>query len=475
MNFSSMVFIFLFLALNILIHNLCRDMKAKNITMLVFSLVFYAWAGLRFIVILLGDVLICWIFALLIAGTEDERLRKRFLTACVFLVLLVLGIFKYSSFFLLGIQRVTGIPKMIPTILLPVGISFYSFQLISYVVDVYRGEVRPQKRYWILLLYASLFHQCVAGPIVRYSDIQRDIRCRRTNYKQTSRGISRFTIGLAKKAILANSCAVIADTYFAHDVAGLAAQSAAGLWLGGLAFLFQIYFDFSGYSDMAIGMGLMCGFHYLENFNYPYIADSVKDFWRRWHISLSRFFRDYVYIPLGGNRSGKARQLLNLLIVWTLTGFWHGASWNYVLWGLYFFAFLTAERFLFDKISLPKALRHVLVLLIVYFCWILFKFEDPVALGTVLRGLFCGNGNPASSLAVMLDLRANYLLLLFCAVAATPFGHRLHGFLQAGAAQNKTAFAVYSVWETLYPVALLLISAMALTGNSYNPFLYYIF
>lgn len=472
-----MVFVFLFLALNILVHNLCDNIKAKNITMLAFSLVFYAWAGLGFTVILLTDVAICWISAILIDKTSDPRRKKAYLTACVTLVLLVLGFFKYTGFFLSGLQSLIGVPKVVPKILLPVGISFYTFQLISYVADVYRGEVSAQRKFWLLLLYASLFHQCVAGPIVRYQDIERDILHRRTNEKQIARGISRFTIGLAKKAVLANSCAVIADAYFAHDAATLATQPAAGLWLAGLAFMFQIYFDFSGYSDMAIGMGLMCGFHYRENFDYPYIASSVKDFWRRWHISLSRFFRDYVYIPLGGNRKGPWRQLLNLLIVWVLTGFWHGASWNYVLWGLYFFVFLAAERFWLGEAleKIPTLVRRLLVLIIIYFCWILFKFEDFGSLATVLRGLFGANGNPATSLVVTLNLKANYLLLLYCAIAVTPLGRSLRAILQAGAQQSRAVYVLYSLWDILHPVFLLIISAMALTGDSYNPFLYYIF
>ena len=280
------------------------------------------------------------------------------------LVLLVLGIFKYTGFLMGNLQSLFGWPEVIPQIVLPIGISFYTFQLISYVVDVYRGEVRAQKKYWILLLYASLFHQCIAGPIVRYRDVAQDLAKRQVHAEEVSRGISRFTVGLAKKAVLANSVAVLADRWLPMTTEGLAKIPTAGLWLGGLCYMLQIYLDFSAYSDMAIGMGLMCGFHYKENFNYPYIASSVTDFWRRWHISLSTFFRDYVYIPLGGNRRGKGRQLLNLFIVWGLTGLWHGASWNYVLWGLYFFLFLVIEKFLLGEKQqrIPAVLRHLFLL-----------------------------------------------------------------------------------------------------------------
>ena len=476
MIFSSMVFVFLFFSLNILIHNLCGNIKAKNLALLIFSIVFYSWAGVGFTVILLFDVFICWVFALRI-GHSGGRERKVLLAGCVALLLLVLGIFKYAGFFLSNARLFTGFPEVVPEILLPVGISFYTFQLISYVADVYRGEIAAQRKFWLLLLYASLFHQCVAGPIIRYSDVEHDMLHRTVTPAQTSRGISRFTVGLAKKAILANSCAVIADTYFVGDAAVLAVQPAAGLWLAGLAFMLQIYLDFSAYSDMAIGMGLMCGFHYRENFDYPYLANSVTDFWRRWHISLSSFFRDYVYIPLGGNRRGKTRQLFNLFVVWALTGFWHGASWNYVLWGLYFFLFLALEKFLLGERleKIPRVLRHIVVLIIIYFCWILFKFEDLHSLLTVLGGLFCLNGNPVSGLAVGLTFRANYLLLLVSVIAVTPIGRSLRTSLRWAADRGRTVFALYSLWEIAHPVLLLVAAAMALTGDSYNPFLYYIF
>ncbi len=473
MIFSSMVFVFLFFALNILVQNLCPSMKAKNISQLVFSLIFYSWAGLGFTAIMLFDVFACWGFALRIERSEGGK-RKALLACCVGVVLAVLGVFKYAGFLLSNVRLLTGFPQVVPEILLPVGISFYTFQLISYVADVYRGDVPAQQKFWLLLLYASLFHQCVAGPIVRYSSVEHDILHRTTSPAQTSRGISRFTVGLAKKAILANSCAAIADTYFKGDAAALAKQSAAGLWLAGLAFMLQIYLDFSAYSDMAIGMGLMCGFHYRENFNYPYMANSITDFWRRWHISLSSFFRDYVYIPLGGNRRGPARQFFNLFVVWALTGFWHGASWNYVLWGLYFLLFLSFEKFVLgDNLErIPSLLRRLAVLLVIYFCWILFKFEDFPSLLAVLRGLFCLNGNALTNLAVALKLRSNYFLLLAALIAVTPLGHNLRLAARKSAEHSRVVFCLYSLWEVLHPAVLLVLAAMALAGDSYNPFLY---
>ena len=480
MVFSSLLFVFLFLALNLVSQAALRGARQKNIAMLLFSLVFFSWAGPRYVVLLLLDTALCWFFAICI---EREPQRKKLhLSLCVALVLLVLGIFKYTGFLMGNLQSLFGWPEVIPQIVLPIGISFYTFQLISYVVDVYRGEVRAQKKYWILLLYASLFHQCIAGPIVRYRDVAQDLAKRQVHAEEVSRGISRFTVGLAKKAVLANSVAVLADRWLPMTTEGLAKIPTAGLWLGGLCYMLQIYLDFSAYSDMAIGMGLMCGFHYKENFNYPYIASSVTDFWRRWHISLSTFFRDYVYIPLGGNRRGKGRQLLNLFIVWGLTGLWHGASWNYVLWGLYFFLFLVIEKFLLGEKQqrIPAVLRHLFLLIIVYFCWVIFRFRDAAALGMALRGLF-GGGTAAAGMAVGLSLKNNIFLLLVACVACTPLTAKLWQRWKA-AAQGDSAFAgnrllrgAAAVWEVIHPVLLLLLAAMALAGDSYNPFLYFQF
>lgn len=480
MVFSSLLFVFLFLALNLVSQAALRGARQKNIAMLLFSLVFFSWAGPRYVVLLLLDTALCWFFAICI---EREPQRKKLhLSLCVALVLLVLGIFKYTGFLMGNLQSLFGWPEVIPQIVLPIGISFYTFQLISYVVDVYRGEVRAQKKYWILLLYASLFHQCIAGPIVRYRDVAQDLAKRQVHAEEVSRGISRFTVGLAKKAVLANSVAVLADRWLPMTTEGLTKIPTAGLWLGGLCYMLQIYLDFSAYSDMAIGMGLMCGFHYKENFNYPYIASSVTDFWRRWHISLSTFFRDYVYIPLGGNRRGKGRQLLNLFIVWGLTGLWHGASWNYVLWGLYFFLFLVIEKFLLGEKQqrIPAVLRHLFLLIIVYFCWVIFRFRDAAALGMALRGLF-GGGTAVAGMAAGLSLKNNIFLLLVACVACTPLTAKLWQRWKA-AAQGDSVFAgnrllrgAAAVWEVIHPVLLLLLAAMALAGDSYNPFLYFQF
>ena len=450
----------------------------KNIVLLVSSLIFYAWGGPRYLLLLLLMSGISWMSALLIyQSRQNDVMKKAWLVAGVGLQLLLLGYFKYAGFLLGNIQHLTGFPKEIPNIILPIGISFYTFQLITYVIDVYWGNVRPQRKYWLVLLYAGLFFQCVAGPIVRYKDVAYEIEHRRTKLSEIGAGINRFTIGLVKKAVFANSCAEIADTLLPQKLADLDAVPALGIWLGVLMYMLQIYLDFSAYSDMAIGMGLMTGFHFKENFNYPYIADSVTEFWRRWHISLSSFFRDYVYIPLGGNRKGHKRTMINLFIVWTLTGLWHGAYWNFVLWGLFYYVFLVIEKNGFlDKLkSLPAAVGHIYTLLVVYFGWILFKFSDMAYLGHTLKGMVGLNGNGFINLETRITFQNNVFFIIASIIACTPLlkngyqwvSQKLKGVLPVRWACNAI--------EVAGPVFLLMIAAMALVGNSYNPFLYFQF
>ncbi|MBR2716786.1 MAG: MBOAT family protein [Oscillospiraceae bacterium] len=475
MVFSSLLFVFPFLTANLLSQILIKSPRKKNIAMLIFSLIFYSWSGPRYLILLVGMSFICYVGAQLIEASERHQRLCMWVT--VLLCLVILGIFKYTGFFLTNIQGIFGVPEVIPRIVLPIGISFYTFQLISYVVDVYRGEVEAQKKYWMLLLYASLFHQCIAGPIVRYQDIRDDIVSRRTTQREISEGISRFAAGLAKKAILANGCAAVADSLLAAGESELASLPSLGVFFGACAYTLQIYLDFSAYSDMAIGMGLMCGFHYKENFNYPYVSDSITEFWRRWHISLSSFFRDYVYIPLGGSRCGLGRQIFNLFVVWGLTGLWHGASWNFVLWGLYYGLLLCLERYVFADVMdrMPRLLRHVLVMLLVIFGWILFKFTDIHMLGLALKGLFGLNHNGFTSTSVALVFKNNMYFLLFCVIAVTPLGKYLRRILQNLSKRGGLPHLINGLWEIAHPAALLILSAMALAGNSYNPFLYFQF
>lgn len=471
--FSSLVFLFAFLAIHLIAY-WGLPARFRNAVLLVSSLIFYSWGGPQYLLLLVGDTFASWLFALLIerAGSPSG---KRLWLVCECVVLLgLLGVFKYLGFILGNVQSLFGIPELIPEIILPIGISFYTFQLISYVCDVYRGEIHAQPAFWKLLLYSSLFHQCIAGPIVRYETVQDEIDQRQPSRNDIYYGVRRFCIGLAKKAVLANSCAAVADTLLPVGTDAVFTQVTTGYWLGMLFFMLQIYLDFSAYSDMAIGMGRMVGFHYLENFNYPYLATSVQDFWRRWHISLSSFFRDYVYIPLGGSRCSKITYVRNIFVVWFLTGMWHGASWNYILWGLYFAAFLLLEKFVI-KDRLPKPVGHLYALLVVYFGWVLFHFENFAEMGCVAAGLFGLAGSGFTSLEVHTLFLQNVFLLVFCLIACTNLGKWVHAQMFQIAKRNDTMLALYSITEAITPVLLLVIGAIALAGASYNPFIYFQF
>lgn len=473
MVFSSLFFVLFFLVASYGSYLCGRTIKQKNIILLVSSLIFYAWGGPALCLLLCLDVFICWQGALILSRFRERKLRLGF---CIITVALCLGIlifFKYTGFFAENFISLFGLEATAPSIVLPIGISFYTFQLLSYVIDVYRGDVKAQKKYWLLLLYASLFHQCIAGPIVRYADVNNEINDRQVSLPELSRGFSRFAIGLSKKAILANGCAVIADSMLASNTLGT--QSSFGIILGAFAYALQLYLDFSAYSDMAIGMGLMVGFHYKENFNYPYAAHSVSDFWRRWHISLSSFFRDYVYIPLGGNRVSIPRNILNLFVVWALTGFWHGASWNFVLWGIFYFVFLALEKFVFRFKKQPTPLsripRTIYTLVVVFFGTMLFKFTSFSDLWTALRGMLCLNGNPFSSLAAESAFISNVFFLLISCIACTPIIPYASRLME----KNATNRRISQIIAAIAPVCLIALSFLALAGDSYNPFIYFQF
>lgn len=473
MVFSSLLFIFAFLALNLVVYHKV-NLAYRNHVLLGFSLVFYAWGGPKFLLLLLLDALASWFFALAIDSRKDERTRKGLLVADLVILLGILCIFKYMGFFLSNWQAVFGVPEIVPTFVLPIGISFYTFQLISYAIDVYRREVKPQPHYWKVLLYASLFHQCIAGPIVRYQTIAEEIDHRSVTRADLFAGIRRFCVGLAKKAVLANSCAAVADTLLGGGAEGLAAQSSMGLWLGMVFYTFHIYLDFSAYSDMAIGMGRMVGFHYLENFDYPYTARSIQQFWRKWHISLSTWFRDYVYFPLGGSRCSTAKIVRNNLIVWGLTGFWHGASWNFVFWGLYYFAFLMLERFVIRN-RMPAIAGHVYTLLVVIFGWVLFRFTNNAELFTVLAGMLGFAGGGIANLQAQTMFSSNVFLMTFCIIACTNAGTRLREWSLSKPEPGSMLFKAAVVIDIVTPIALFLLSVVALIGNSYNPFIYFRF
>ena len=479
MVFSSLLFIFAFLVPQMLIYLLLRKTTARNILLLIFSLIFYAFGGPLYLILLLLEAFLSWFTAGKIGETQFSKMKKRWLIMELVSMFGLLVVFKYLTFILTNIQWFTGWPEFIPEIVLPIGISFYTFQLVSYVIDVYRGEVSYQKKYWKVLLYASLFHQCIAGPIVRYKTVAEEIEEREVRLDDVAYGVRRFAVGLAKKAILANGCAAVADKLVPENLEILAKASTLSMWLGMAAYMLQIYLDFSAYSDMAIGMGRMVGFHYLENFDYPYEAHTVQGFWRKWHISLSSFFRDYVYIPLGGSRRGSARTIFNMFIVWALTGMWHGASWNFILWGLYFFVFLTLERLflgkLLEKNGFSRFIGHLYTLIVVYFGWVLFRFTDTKALIEVVKGLFM-QGHALYSLETQSVALNNLFFLAAAVLACLPLGHRIREAMMKRA-QRKGGFFLHvtGLTDIITPAVLLILSVLALVGNSYNPFLYFRF
>ena len=474
MVFSSLLFLYAFFPLSLLAYFLCRSQKAENTALLIFSLVFYAWGEPLYVFLLMYMALIAWLCALCIEASPSRPVAKFWLVIAIVLHLSAIGFFKYSGF----LCSVFGEPpEFIKNIALPIGISFYTFQLLTYVVDIYRGEASAQESYWNVLLYACLFHQCIAGPIVRYKSIEQELFVSRRSRGNLLSGIKRFAIGLAKKTLLANPCGGLADSLLAGSSVELQSISVLSGWIGMVAYMLQIYLDFSAYSDMAIGMGRMLGLHYPENFNYPYIARSVTEFWRRWHISLSTFFRDYVYIPLGGNRCSKWRNILNLFIVWSLTGLWHGASWNYVFWGLYFFLFLVVEKYLIkDKLDRFPIIGHIYLLLVVFFGWIIFRFSDIASGVSVFRSLFGLNGNSFADFVSGTVLLNNSILLIVCAFVCTPCGKNA---IQSVEKKLEAKGALSQVWEVfvsvVFPILLLVLSTATLVGDTYNPFIYFQF
>lgn len=482
MVFSSLLFIYIFLPINLICYSFFSDIKKKNACLLVFSLVFYAWASPLYLVLLVTLAFVSYVSARLVHKHKGTTKAKVALVACLVVTLGVLGYFKYLGFLCEIIDSITNALGVIPSIVLPVGISFYTFQLITYVVDVYRGDVKVEKKYTNVLLYASLFHQCVAGPIVRYKDIAWEFRVRNTSVDDMNEGVSRFCVGLAKKVILANTCAAILTNVLPETITATSNITVVGAWFGGFLYMLQIYLDFSAYSDMAIGLGRMAGFHYKENFNYPYVADSVTDFWRRWHISLSTFFRDYVYIPLGGNRKGLTRQILNMLIVWGLTGLWHGASYNFVLWGLYYFIFLVMEKVvllpLFDRYKnvFVTVVRHMYTLVVVYFGWVLFRFTDLNSMLVVIKAMFGAGSYALINVEIATIIINNILFIAVCVIAVTPLVKWGAEQLRKISVKGRIAYmTVYNMLNIVLPIVLLLLATIALVGDSYNPFIYFRF
>ena len=466
MVFSSTIFLCVYLPLVLLGYNICPK-KGKNLFLLIVSLIFYAWGEPKYVFLMIFSILVNYVFGLLMDKHRENKKRlKLLLVISVIIDLGLLSVFKYTDFIITNINSVFGAGFDLLNIALPIGISFYTFQAMSYTIDVYRDDVRVQRNLIDFGMYITMFPQLIAGPIVRYTDVQDQLAERNVTTADFSEGIMRFVVGLGKKVLLANQMGAVWTQIYAlgGDISALMA------WTGAAAYTFQIYFDFSGYSDMAIGLGRMFGFKFPENFRYPYESVSITDFWRRWHITLSTWFKEYLYIPLGGNRRGLARQALNLLIVWTLTGFWHGAGWNFVMWGLYYFAILFIEKLFLLKAldKLPRLFRHAYALLLIVIGWVIFASDDVSVMLPYLGSMFGANGALGGMDVYTLLTRA--ALMVICCVASTELPKRLF-VTAAGKMNEKAAFTVKSVLT----LTLLALSVVFLIGDSYNPFLYFRF
>ena len=461
MLFSSLTFLLAFLPMVLVIYYINNNRVYRNIILLISSLIFYSWGEPRTIIIMIITIIVNYVMAIMIE--EKEKYRKLlFIVTCIFNIG-ILFFFKYFNFF---VNDVLMLKNVTLNIILPIGISFYTFQILSYVIDVYKKEVVAQRSIINLGAYVTMFPQLIAGPIVRYQTIAKELTERKEHVDDIAEGLRRFIIGLGKKIIIANQMAIIADKVYLsiplHDLNTMFA------WIGTIAFALQIYYDFSGYSDMAIGLGKMFGFHFVENFNYPYIATSITDFWRRWHISLSSWFRDYVYIPLGGSRCSKARWMLNIMIVWSLTGLWHGASYNFILWGLYYGVLLMMEKLLFKKyLDKLKGINYIITMLIVLVGWVFFNSSSVDQIIYMIRNLFGFNGS--FSLILLNNQGILYLLpyMLIAIIGMGPWINQL--FIKIR--NNTIGFTIYDI----YLVVILVVCLIFLINNSYNPFIYFRF
>ena len=468
MVFSSAVFLLIFLPVVLLLYYVLPA-RARNPLLLVTSLIFYAWGEPVYILIMLFSTVFDYCNGRLLERLDQKgkpELRKWVLVLSLIGNLGMLGFFKYTDFLISSLNALTGQEFDLLGIALPIGISFYTFQTLSYTIDVYRREIPAQHNIISFGMYVCMFPQLIAGPIVKYRDIEKQINSRTLGTDRICAGIFRFTLGLGKKVLLANSFGAVWD-----EISAQQGNAAVTSIIGAVAYMLQIYFDFSGYSDMAIGIGKMLGFDFLENFNFPYESKSVTECWRRWHISLGSWFREYLYIPLGGNRKGLPRQMLNLLIVWGLTGLWHGAGWNFVIWGLYFFVLLAAEKlFLLDLLKkLPAAIGHLYTLLAVLISWVIFACDDIGAAGRYLLSMFGANGY--ADAASVYYLSENFFILLVGAVLSVSFVKRLIAKKVNAIQSANIRFGIKTaIGATLYLTSLLMV-----ISSSYNPFLYFRF
>ena len=467
MVFSTPIFLFYFLALTLLVYYVVPR-KGRNVVLLISSLFFYYWGEREYVAIMFLSTAIDYTHGMLVERCKkkgnDKGARMAVATSIIFNLALLL-FFKYWDF-LAGSLQAMGLTFMpVLNIHLPIGISFYTFQTMSYTIDVYRGDTRAQRNIINFGTFVTLFPQLIAGPIIKYKDLGDQINERTTSTEKFASGVQIFMVGMAKKVLVANNVGMLWEAYKAMSAGEL---TVAGSWLGVIAFTFQIYFDFSGYSDMAIGLGRMLGFEFLPNFNYPYISKSITEFWRRWHISLSTWFKEYLYIPLGGNRCSKGRWVFNLLVVWAATGIWHGASWNYLIWGLYFFVLLMLEKFFLLKVlnKAPALVGHIYTLFFVVVSWAIFAIEDFAQLGSYLKVMFGLGGVPLMDAKLGYYVTSYLPILLVAAVASTPLGAKLYHKLKTPAAEAVC---------TVLVLAGLVVCSAYLVDGTYNPFLYFRF
>lgn len=471
MVFSSLLFLFYFLPAVLVVYFIVPR-KAKNIVLLIFSLFFYAWGEPVYILLMMFSICMDFFLGLWLERVRQNRDRaKKVLVLAVVLNVALLAFFKYADFFVDNLNAVTGLAIPSLNIPLPIGISFYTFQAMSYLIDLYRGDVPVQRSIVAFGTYVSLFPQLIAGPIVRMRTVVGELADRRESFDDFSIGVKRFVAGLGKKVLIANTLGEVWSQVSAMEPDGLPVLTA---WIGVLAYTFQIYFDFSGYSDMAIGLGRMFGFHFLENFDYPYISKSIAEFWRRWHISLSSWFKEYVYIPLGGNRKGLSKQIRNILIVWLLTGFWHGASWNFVVWGLYFGVLLILEKLFLLRLlqKLPSFFQHAYTMLLVVLGWAVFAFDSLGDGLQFIRALFGGYGQALWDGGALYLLYTNIILFIIAAIGSTPLPGRLWNRLDRRLEAHPVPLGAL---ESALVACGMLLCVAFLVDASYNPFLYFRF
>lgn len=461
MVFSSIAFLFYFLPITLALYYILPK-RCRNIVLLIASLFFYAYGEPTYILIMILSIIFTYFYGLLIDRFKKYSKVFLILSICTSIGLLIY--FKYTNFIIENINLWFSNKIDFIEVILPIGISFYTFQMLTYIIDLYKGEVKVQKNIFKLGLYITLFPQLIAGPIVRYKTIEEELESRKHSFENFAYGVRRFIIGLGKKVLIANLLGELAELFLTSTD-----KSVLFYWIYGISISLQIYFDFSGYSDMAIGLGKMFGFTFLENFNYPYIAQSVTDFWRRWHISLSTFFRDYVYIPLGGNRVSKAKWLRNILIVWALTGIWHGAAWNFVIWGLYFGIILVLEKVFLGKIleKLPKFLSRIYVLLTVMISFIIFSGENSNQVFENLKGLIGYNNIPLISTESLYYFKSYFVILLVGIIGSTPIMKNIFS--------SKKMEKLSNILEPVFLLVVLILSTSYIINGSFNPFLYFRF